>query len=205
MHEQNKTKTNTHPLKLVAKASMPTLFGDFVVYAFSDGSKEEHLTLVKGSVEGEESVLTRVHSQCLTGDTLGSLKCDCREQFEESLRQIEECGKGVLVYLRQEGRGIGLANKIKAYALQEQGLDTVEANEQLGFEKDLRTYEAAAQILKQLKVKSVRLLTNNPEKVSGLNGSGITVTERVPLVITSNEHNKKYLQTKKDKLNHFLE
>ncbi|MBI5158489.1 GTP cyclohydrolase II [Candidatus Micrarchaeota archaeon] len=192
-------------LNFVASSSLPTLFGAFSVFAFSDGSNEEHLALVKGSVSDCENVLVRLHSQCLTGDTLGSLKCDCRQQFEEALKLIDCEGKGVLVYLRQEGRGIGLANKIKAYSLQEQGLDTVEANKQLGFEKDLRSYEAAAEILKHLRVKSVRLLTNNPEKIIGLNGSGISVVERVPLSITPNEHNFKYLETKKTKLNHLLE
>lgn len=199
------SKTSLNSIRLVARANLPTQFGDFIVYAFSDEDKEEHLALVKGIVEGEENVLVRIHSQCLTGDTLGSLKCDCRQQFEESMRRITESGKGILIYLRQEGRGIGLSNKIKAYALQEQGLDTVEANEQLGFEKDLRSYGAAAEILKQLKVKSVRLLTNNPEKISGLNGGGIKVVERISLVIKPNEYNEGYLQTKKIKLHHVFE
>lgn len=192
-------------LHFVSKAFLPTLFGEFSVFAFSDGGCEEHLALVKGEVSGGENILARVHSQCLTGDTLGSLKCDCRQQFEESLKRINGEGSGVLVYLRQEGRGIGLANKIKAYSLQEQGLDTVEANEQLGFEKDARSYEAAAEIFRLLGVKSVRLLTNNPDKINGLNENGISVVERISLSIAPNGHNQKYLETKKNKLNHLLE
>jgi 3,4-dihydroxy 2-butanone 4-phosphate synthase / GTP cyclohydrolase II len=192
-------------LKIVAKASLPTGFGKFAIVAFCntvDG--KEHIALVKGKVKGKPRVLTRMHSECLTGDALCSMRCDCRQQLLRALAEIEANGSGVLLYLRQEGRGIGLTNKIRAYELQDAGLDTVEANHALGFEYDLRDYAVPAMMLELLGVKSVRLLTNNPEKVDGLEKSGVKVAAREPLEIAPGAFNKKYLQTKKTKLGHYL-
>jgi GTP cyclohydrolase II/3,4-dihydroxy 2-butanone 4-phosphate synthase/GTP cyclohydrolase II len=175
-----------------------------VVYREAGGSEKEHLAIVAGPIEalaGEE-VLARVHSECWTGETLGSLKCDCREQLDRALEGIVEAGRGVIVYLRQEGRGIGLGNKIRAYALQEQGADTVEANEQLGFAADLRSYDLAADILRDLGVSSVALMTNNPDKVAGLEKAGVKVSRRVPHWGEHHEHNKDYLEAKRTKLGH---
>jgi len=166
---------------------------------------KEHLAIVKGDVQNCDDVLVRIHSECLTGDVFGSKRCDCGEQLDNALRAIEKEGKGVVVYMRQEGRGIGLTNKIKAYALQEQGLDTVEANEQLGFPADMREYSLAAQIIRFLGIKSIRLLTNNPEKRHGLEHWGIDVTSRVPLIIAANKFNAGYLRTKEEKMGHMLE
>jgi len=189
-------------MKRVAEATLPTRFGKFAVHAFVDG-KEEHLALVKGEIRNRSDVLARIHSRCLTGDVFGSLRCDCRGQLEKALRLIARKG-GVLIYLDQEGRGIGLANKIRAYALQERGLDTVEANRALGFEADERDYEIAGRMLKALGVRSVALLTNNMEKVNGIERLGIRVSRRIPLVARPNRYNRKYLLAKKEKMNHLI-
>jgi 3,4-dihydroxy 2-butanone 4-phosphate synthase/GTP cyclohydrolase II len=184
---------------------MPTDFGVFKLRLYTsalDGM--EHLALVRGDVAGKKDVLTRMHSECLTGDVFASRRCDCGNQLHEALRRISDEGCGILVYMRQEGRGIGLKNKLHAYKLQEEGCDTVEANERLGFPADLRDYGIGAQILVDLGVESVRLLTNNPRKVVGLEGYGLEISERVPLIIPPHEHNEKYLKTKKSKLGHAL-
>ncbi|MBM3242800.1 bifunctional 3,4-dihydroxy-2-butanone-4-phosphate synthase/GTP cyclohydrolase II [Candidatus Poribacteria bacterium] len=191
-------------LKLITK--IQTMYGEFALYVYEsilDG--EDHLALVKGDVSHGRPVLVRVHSQCLTGDVFGSLRCDCGEQLENAMMMIENAGEGVLVYMRQEGRGIGLTNKLRAYQLQdEEGLDTVEANEKLGFPADLRDYGIGAQILVDLGVKKMRLMTNNPRKVASLSGYGLEVVERVPIETFPNEFNRRYLETKRTKLGHLL-
>jgi 3,4-dihydroxy 2-butanone 4-phosphate synthase / GTP cyclohydrolase II len=188
-------------------ADLPSEFGSFTVYAYRNSlDNSEHLALVKGIPKdfSDREILVRVHSECLTGDALGSLRCDCRGQLQSALKMIEYAGSGVVVYLRQEGRGIGLLNKIKAYALQDTGLDTVEANEHLGFAPDLRTYGVGAQILHDLGIQKMCLITNNPRKISGLKGFGIEVTGRMPLLVETNEFNLRYLETKAEKLGHLL-
>ncbi|AKG35456.1 bifunctional 3,4-dihydroxy-2-butanone-4-phosphate synthase/GTP cyclohydrolase II [Paenibacillus durus] len=184
---------------------LPTDFGEFQTIAYTNEvDDKEHVALVKGDISGDEPVLVRVHSECLTGDVFHSHRCDCGPQFEAALRQIEAAGKGVLLYMRQEGRGIGLINKLRAYKLQEQGLDTVDANLELGFPADLRDYGIGAQILKDLGVRRIKLMTNNPRKIKGLEGYGLEVVERVPIQMPENEDNTNYLHTKQSKLGHLL-
>jgi len=189
----------------VAEAKLPTPYGNFKVIAYrSQTDPAEHLALVMGDVATDDPVLVRVHSQCLTGDVFHSLRCDCGEQVEMAMKRIAEEGRGVILYMRQEGRGIGIHNKIKAYALQDEGLDTVEANISLGFKADQRDYGVGAQILADLGVRNMRLMTNNPKKMSGLTSYGLTITEQLPLTTQPNPHNRRYLQTKQKKMGHLL-
>jgi 3,4-dihydroxy 2-butanone 4-phosphate synthase/GTP cyclohydrolase II len=189
----------------VAEAKLPTKFGNFRVIAYkSSTDPDEHLAMVMGDVNTDEPVLVRVHSQCLTGDVFHSLRCDCGEQIEIAMKRIAAEGRGVVLYMRQEGRGIGIHNKIKAYALQDKGMDTVEANLSLGFKADQRDYGIGAQILADLGVRKMRLMTNNPKKMSGLESYGLTITEQLPITTEPNPHNRRYLQTKQKKLGHLL-
>jgi len=189
----------------IAEARLPTPYGDFTVIAYkSQTDPDEHLAMVMGDVATDEPILVRVHSQCLTGDVFHSLRCDCGEQIEMAMQKISEEGRGVVLYMRQEGRGIGLHNKIKAYALQEKGMDTVEANLSLGFKADPRDYGIGAQILADLGVRNMRLMTNNPKKMSGLESFGLKIAEQLPLTTQPNPHNRRYLQTKQKKLGHLL-
>ncbi len=188
-----------------AETVLPTPSGEFKAIAFiNELDNSEHLALVKGEIEPEKDILVRVHSECLTGDVFGSYRCDCGDQLQKSLKMIEQEGLGVVVYLRQEGRGIGFANKLKAYALQEKGFDTVEANEELGFKPDLRDYGVGAQILVELGVRRMRIMTNNPKKMVGLDGYGLTVTARVPIEIPPRPENVRYLLTKCEKMGHIM-
>ncbi len=192
-------------VQLMAIAELPTRFGDFQICGFvSPCDRKEHTALVKGDVVGKDGVLTRVHSECLTGDALGSKRCDCRDQLLESMKVVEDEGCGAILYLRQEGRNIGLTEKIRAYALQDQGYDTVEANIHLGYRPDERDYGIAANILNNLEIRSVRLLTNNPEKIRQLKDAGVKIVERVPLVVEPTEYNEAYLRTKHERSGHLL-
>lgn len=196
---------NEKLVKREVEVKLPSEYGEFRLFAYSNSLDEHiHLALVYGDVEGKENVLVRVHSQCITGDLFRSLRCDCGSQFHNAIEKIEKEGRGVLLYLMQEGRGIGLLNKLKAYKLQEEGLDTVDANIKLGFKPDLRDYGIGAQILKDLGLSTIRLLTNNPRKIVGLEGYGLKVVERIPIEITPNEINIGYLKIKREKLGHLL-
>lgn len=192
-------------IKEIASASLPTRHGKFKAYAFADEKDKEHIALVRCDHPVHEGLPVRIHSRCLTGDTLTSLRCDCRDQLEAAMQYLEDKKCGILIYLDQEGRGIGLVNKIKAYALQEEGMDTVEANVHLGFGEDLRDYGIAAEILKYFGIKEIRLLTNNPKKISDLEAHGIKIVERIPLITEPNEYNKKYLETKRKRMKHMLD
>jgi 3,4-dihydroxy 2-butanone 4-phosphate synthase/GTP cyclohydrolase II len=198
-------RTREKLVERIEVVKMPTDCGDFDLYLYQsklDG--QHHLALVCGTVAGKPDVLVRVHSECLTGDVFGSRRCDCGPQLQQAMRQVSEAGRGVVVYMRQEGRGIGLVPKIKAYKLQEQGYDTVEANQKLGYDMDLREYGLGAQILADLGLKTIRLLTNNPRKVVGLEGYGLEIVEQVPIKVKPNPHNARYLETKRKKLGHLL-
>ena len=198
-------RTREKLIERIEVVKLPTDYGEFNLFLYqSKLDKQHHLALVCGDVAGKKNVLVRVHSECLTGDVFGSRRCDCGPQLHQAMRQVADSGFGVIVYMRQEGRGIGLAPKIKAYKLQEQGYDTVEANQKLGFDMDLREYGLGAQILADLGLKTIRLLTNNPRKVVGLEGYGLEIVDQVPIKIRPNEHNARYLNTKREKLGHLL-
>ncbi len=199
------TETVLPRIEKYAETNLPTTHGTFAVTVFRDAVGAEHLAIHKGDIAGGEMVLARAHSECFTSEVLGSLKCDCREQLEISLDAVAKAGRGVVLYLRQEGRGIGLGNKIRAYALQEGGADTIEANTRLGFVVDGRRYDIAAAMLRALGVRSVHLMTNNPDKVEQLTRHGVNVVARVPIEVDANQHSLDYLDTKRTKMGHMLE
>lgn len=199
-------KKNEDLMELYAKAKMPTKYGEFEILTFINKiTKQHHVVLTMGDISDGEDVLCRVHSECLTGDALGSRRCDCGEQYNYAMRAIAEEGRGVMVYMRQEGRGIGLVNKLKAYELQDKGLDTVDANRALGFRDDMREYYEAYQMLKKLGIKSIRIMTNNPEKIKHLENYGLEIEERIPIQIEATEYDLFYLQTKKERMGHILD
>ena len=203
--EYRKKKEFASLVERVVEIKMPTRYGDFTLYGFENKlSGEEHIALVKGDVKNKDSVLLRVHSECLTGDALGSKRCDCGEQYDTAMKRIAEEECGVLIYMKQEGRGVGLMNKLKAYALQDDGLDTVEANLELGFVADARSYEFAAGIIKNIGIKKVNLMTNNPSKIEALEEYGIVIEKRIPIQMNHNEKNEFYLKTKKEKMGHMF-
>ena len=192
-------------LKFIETSKLPTDIGEFTVHAFTDEKEsKDHLAICMGDLLTSEPVLSRIHSQCITGESFFSMRCDCRYQLTESLKQIADIGRGVVFYLQQEGRGIGLSNKIKAYSLQDKGLDTVEANHYLGFKEDERTYENVAGMLNFLAIKKLDLMTNNPKKIEALKSMGVEVSQRVPLFTSSNKYNEKYISTKIKKLGHLI-
>ena len=192
-------------LKFIETSKLPTDIGEFTVHAFTDEKEsKDHLAICMGDLLTSEPVLSRIHSQCITGESFFSMRCDCRYQLTESLKQIADIGRGVVFYLQQEGRGIGLSNKIKAYSLQDKGLDTVEANHHLGFKEDERTYENVAGMINFLAIKKLDLMTNNPKKIEALKSMGVEVSQRVPLFTSSNKYNEKYISTKVKKLGHLI-